>query len=189
MCVLTIAFFILLAFCMRLRLPLQLRQIIEAMYIARILDRALVMPKVFCQYDIFWDMNYFEDGRITMADGPPPGPFHCPLDNVFDLISLMRFFDVREHSFLENPRLPKEVMETAVTLAPPSDPWLNADELHSALKEQYNSTSLLHFAGRIDEYWFGNKYLSSNALGEKALDPEIQHKEKEGRLPLTVTGR
>ncbi|UPR03426.1 arabinosyltransferase [Chloropicon primus] len=87
----------------------QLKQIRHAMGIAKALNRTLVMPKLFCGNDRWWAPH----------DGTIPGsaferPFVCPLDHVIDVNVLVnrKYVDIREYSFLENQRTPREFRDS-----------------------------------------------------------------------------
>ena len=110
------------------------------------------MPKLMCQYDFYWDEGRLKDGRVLDADGPPPGPFACPLDHVFHLESLERHHDFVESSFLENPHVPVDAIESTAILSPPDD-TMNSTELIDAYYLAHNRSSILHFTGDIDRYW------------------------------------
>ncbi|GLJ12056.1 hypothetical protein SUGI_0183030 [Cryptomeria japonica] len=94
----------------------QLKQIRSALALAYILNRTLVMPPLWCRFDRMW---YGHPGIL-------PGtltrqPFLCPMDHVFEVNLMLTSFpendfgpniDFREYSFLENPRVPKQVKES-----------------------------------------------------------------------------
>ena len=77
----------------------------NALALARASRRKLIMPKLMCWTDRYW--NNLEDGRYpTVKASQHPLPFHCPFDHLFDLEKWVHS-DVpfREYSFLDNPRV------------------------------------------------------------------------------------
>ncbi|KAL8150611.1 hypothetical protein V2J09_020419 [Rumex salicifolius] len=93
----------------------QLKQIREALAIASLLNRTLVMPRLWCRIDRLWfpHPGKFE-GSMTQQ------PFVCPLDHVFEIDVMLQKLpeekygpqiDIREYSFLDNPSLPQELKE------------------------------------------------------------------------------
>ena len=160
----------------------QVERIVVAMIIAGILDRAIVFPPIWCQYDRFW--SEIPGGRLGNTDGPPPGPFVCPLDHVFRVDGLyrgsgfrhygppMNRLDFREHTFLRNPRYPGAGGEGGALAAArvvsrdelPARSWTEDDVL-----ERFNATTeaLLHFEeivnvfsdeDYLDERWHDFKF-------------------------------
>ncbi|XP_078446080.1 arabinosyltransferase XEG113-like [Wolffia australiana] len=94
----------------------QIKQIRTALAIASILNRALVMPQLWCRFDSIW---YGHPGVLpgTMTRQP----FLCPLDHVFQIGYMISelpedYFgpkiDFREYSFFDNPRVPNEVISS-----------------------------------------------------------------------------
>ena len=150
----------------------QLRQIRSAMAVAELLGRALVMPKIYCQYDRFWAP--IENGRFGSTDGPPDGePFLCPMDHVFDMERMkpgrLKTLEWREYSFLENPRLPNEVLTSAVLVGSAKGDEKNAgarrvaantkpmdeDEVLRVLgAEDIRDVPLIKL-GKMDDIWAG----------------------------------
>ena len=79
----------------------------NALALARASRRKLIMPKLMCWTDRYW--NNLEDGRYpTVKASQHPLPFHCPFDHLFDLEKWVHS-DVpfREYSFLNSTRIPK----------------------------------------------------------------------------------
>ncbi|MCO5586998.1 hypothetical protein L7F22_040943 [Adiantum nelumboides] len=96
----------------------QIKQIRDALAIASILNRTLVMPEMWCRRDRLW---FGHPGVLpgTKTDQP----FLCPLDHIFEINSMLETRDVhafgptihfREYSFLNNPRLPQEVKQSRI---------------------------------------------------------------------------
>lgn len=91
----------------------QIKQIRDALAIASILNRTLVMPELWCLLDRLWF------GHPGVLPGTKTRqPFLCPLDHVFEVNRMLEDVDevmygpsikFREYSFLHNPRLPKQV--------------------------------------------------------------------------------
>lgn len=94
----------------------QLKQIKTALEIASLVNRTLVMPPIWCRLDRMWFGHPgIMEGTLTRQ------PFLCPMDHVFEVNVMLRDkpveefgpkIDFREYSFLQNPRLPKQVKES-----------------------------------------------------------------------------
>jgi hypothetical protein len=91
----------------------QIVQVRSAMALAQSLDRALIMPQLWCGFDRWWAPH---SGKIPGSDLELP--FQCPMDHVFEIEWMARKKDAnhfgkdiefRESSFLDNPRTPVEV--------------------------------------------------------------------------------
>ncbi|GMH36929.1 hypothetical protein BSKO_04802 [Bryopsis sp. KO-2023] len=103
----------------------QLRQLRDAFAIATALDRTLIIPQVWCGLDRWWSPH---SGRIPGSNFELPFP--CPLDHLLDLESIVKghfsrempedefgpYIDIRESSFLRNPRLPESVNATRLVV-------------------------------------------------------------------------
>lgn len=97
----------------------QLKNFRAALAIALILGRTLVVPDFWCRFDRIW---YPHNGILDGTDTPQP--FLCPLDHIIELQKLLpgrldekEFGPVipfREYSFLDNPRVPKSVLDSEV---------------------------------------------------------------------------
>ena len=121
------------------------------------------------------------------ADGPPEGPFSCPLDMSMNLEQLMTYHVVREHSFLENPRVPRAAIEGAATLTPPPEP-MNSTELYDALYDRYNGTSILRFTGDMSAYLSDDEYIRKEHLPASAFYLQRGYRlADDGALPLGGT--
>eukprot|EP01018_Ginkgo_biloba_P007783 Gb_19824 [translate_table: standard] len=98
----------------------QIKQIRSALAIAYILNRTLVMPALWCRLDRVWF------GHPGVLPGTKTKqPFLCPLDHVFEVNAMLRdlpedefgpIINFREYSFFDNPRLPKQVKESKLTI-------------------------------------------------------------------------
>eukprot|EP00249_Psilotum_nudum_P004971 c18467_g1_i1 orf=594-2531(-) len=126
----------------------QIRQIRDALAIAFILNRTLVMPALWCRLDRMW---YGHPGIL-------PGtrtrqPFLCPMDHVFEVNNMLKsleeaeygpLIDFREYSFLENPRLPVKMNSSKiiVELCMEEAEWCGTDAkgVNGKLKLPKNST-------------------------------------------------
>lgn len=92
--------------------------------LAAALNRTLIMPRLFCWCDRFW--NRLKRCRMP-ADQTLELPFHCPMDHLFFLDKWIKArMPFREHSFLSNPRVPAELASASAQLQlqpgpPPSD--------------------------------------------------------------------
>jgi hypothetical protein len=98
----------------------QLLQIRSALAIAQQLGRTLVMPKLWCGFDRWWAPHH---GKIPGSSTELP--YLCPMDHVFEVETWLRpmpeneagpTINFREYSFLENPSVPKELLDSAVTV-------------------------------------------------------------------------
>lgn len=155
----------------------QLKQIRTAFAISRDLKRALVMPKLWCLFDRYW-APLPDSGRFGSADGPPPNePFVCPMDHVFDLNRMgqanteTKYIEWREYSFLDNERLPKEVLDEALyvgdfehtslegvdasRVVTVEEPLLARDiRERFGVESEYKDKALIRF-GQLEKFWLG----------------------------------
>ncbi len=146
----------------------QLVQIRAAFLLAEGLDRLLVLPSMVCGLDRFWAPH---NGTIPGSDTTLPiDP--CPADHVLDLerIDGVRKLDglLREYSFLDNPRVPKEMLDNQKRLEPPASLGEAALEPLRALR----GTRVLNFSHMPD--LFGT--LPGKVDGEAAM---VQRRMKE----------
>lgn len=97
----------------------QMKQIRNALAIASILNRTLVMPPLWCRLDRLW----FPHPGVLIGSMTRQ-PFICPLDHVFEVNTMLKALpeeefgpgiNIREYSFLDNPLMPAKV----------KDSWLN----------------------------------------------------------------
>ena len=84
--------------------------------IARSLGRALVLPQLIAGIDRAW-FSWYVDGGPNMFPGSDPisvgNSFIAPLDHILDLEQIEKrglLDEIREYSFLSNPRLPKSAL-------------------------------------------------------------------------------
>ena len=84
----------------------QRRLVHNAMALGRALRRKVIMPKMYCWCDRFWNPMF--DCRMPGVSAEQlPLPFHCPFDHVYDLEKWMHSdAPFREYSFLNNSRIP-----------------------------------------------------------------------------------
>lgn len=84
----------------------QRRLVHNAMALGRAMKRKVVMPKMMCYCDRFW--NPMVDCRMPgVSREQLPLPFHCPFDHVYDLEKWVHSdAPFREYSFLNNSRIP-----------------------------------------------------------------------------------
>ncbi|XP_031272043.1 arabinosyltransferase XEG113 [Pistacia vera] len=94
----------------------QMKQIRTALAIASLLNRTLVMPKLWCRLDRLW---FGHPG--VLVGSMTRQPFVCPLDHVFEINVMLQEMPVedfgpgigiREYSFFDNPSVPKQVKES-----------------------------------------------------------------------------
>ncbi|XP_044467622.1 arabinosyltransferase XEG113-like isoform X2 [Mangifera indica] len=94
----------------------QMKQIRTALAIASLLNRTLVMPKLWCRLDRLW---FGHPG--VLVGSMTRQPFVCPLDHVFEINVMLQELPVedfgpgisiREYSFFDNPSVPKQVKES-----------------------------------------------------------------------------
>ena len=85
---------------------LQRRLVHNAMALGRALRRKVIMPRMYCWCDRFW--NVMADCRLPGVSAEQlPLPFHCPFDHVYDLEKWVHSdAPFREYSFLNNSRIP-----------------------------------------------------------------------------------
>ena len=95
---------------------IQRRLVHNAMALGRAMKRKVIMPKMYCWCDRFW--NPMTDCRMPgVSKQQLPLPFHCPFDHVYDLEKWMHSeAPFREYSFLNSTRIPKEDKEDVVYL-------------------------------------------------------------------------
>eukprot|EP00897_Mesotaenium_endlicherianum_P005887 jgi/Mesen1/5326/ME000266S04511 len=93
---------------------LQLAQVRNAMAVAALLNRTLVMPELWCRLErLFWA------GGEQLREDSPPQPYQCPLDHVLEISELTSTAHlggvprvrIRESSLLRNPRFPPQVLK------------------------------------------------------------------------------
>ncbi|CAI5515925.1 unnamed protein product [Closterium sp. Naga37s-1] len=99
----------------------QLKSIRAALAIALILNRTLVMPSTWARFDRIW---YPHKGILDNT--ATPQPFLCPLDHILNVDRMLpgklpeeefgRAIPFREYSFLDNPRVPKELRASKLSV-------------------------------------------------------------------------
>ncbi|KAG8468542.1 hypothetical protein KFE25_013625 [Diacronema lutheri] len=89
----------------------QIGQLREALALARVLGRALVLPRVRCACELG-----FGPGHVTErcdADSAIELPYDCPVDHWLSPPAWLALgWDHRERGFLENPRVPDDVVRS-----------------------------------------------------------------------------
>jgi len=166
----------------------QVKQFLDAAMIARLTDRILVVPQLWCGCDKFW--YFMTKCRVSNSEGFQL-PFVCPLDHVlnpqhFDELGIV---DFRESSFLIDPRVPGSVTnsrfhfyfcggndgpscEEATAISNPETPeeWLEEAHLDTWWAEKLNSPDyadyrIIHISpmsravsGMADEKYFNEKW-------------------------------
>ncbi|CAL9781232.1 unnamed protein product [Musa acuminata subsp. burmannicoides] len=98
----------------------QLRQIRTALAVASLLNRTLVMPRLWCRFERLWS------GHLGILKGTlTKQPFVCPMDHLFEIHTMVRGLSeeefgpqihFREYSFLQNPSVPKHVKESLLNV-------------------------------------------------------------------------
>ncbi|THU55388.1 hypothetical protein C4D60_Mb11t06030 [Musa balbisiana] len=98
----------------------QLRQIRTALAVASLLNRTLVMPRLWCRFDRLWSGHHgIFKGTLTKQ------PFVCPMDHLFEIPTMLHGLSeevfgpqihFREYSFLQNPSVPKHVKESLLNV-------------------------------------------------------------------------
>ena len=115
----------------------QLRAIRAALALAYSLGRMLVLPPIWCGYDKYW-APLSEAGVIPGAHSWVLPIGNCPLDHLFNPSELKPSpaAYVREHSFLDNPKLPSShrrgVVRTSIDLDGGDREWRRLKELATA---------------------------------------------------------
>ena len=87
----------------------QRRLVHAAMALGRATKRKVIMPRLYCWSDRYW--NNLERGRFPgVSSAQHPFPFHCPFDHLYDLEKWVHSeAPFREYSFLDSPRVaPKD---------------------------------------------------------------------------------
>jgi len=175
----------------------QILQVRNGIAISLALGRALVMPELWCGLDRWWAPH----------SGVIPGshfqlPFPCPMDHIFDLEQMVREvphlgprFEWREHSFLQNPRLPKALNESRIVVefcaegqvagcadgSAPAQEQSGRVRLRSGLTDRQLQTALEPFRSRK---FIHMASLTGNAFGGHA-DPGEADKFKHRTMPYT----
>jgi len=79
------------------------------------LDGIMIMPKMHCFCDRYW--NDLSNCRFPIGPRNMPLPFGCPQDALYDLVrwntKKVRF---REHTFLQNPKVPAELRHNTLRI-------------------------------------------------------------------------
>eukprot|EP00271_Cylindrocystis_brebissonii_P007994 TRINITY_DN219_c0_g1_i1.p1 TRINITY_DN219_c0_g1~~TRINITY_DN219_c0_g1_i1.p1 ORF type:complete len:733 (-),score=136.76 TRINITY_DN219_c0_g1_i1:483-2681(-) len=101
----------------------QLKQIRNALALATILGRTLVLPALWARFDKQW---FPHPGILEGSETSQP--FVAPLDHVFEVHKMLDesfpedqfgpMIPFREYSFLENPRLPESVHNSKIVIKP-----------------------------------------------------------------------
>lgn len=89
----------------------QLRQLRSALFLARALNRALVLPRTRCSCELGF-FPYHVETHCRANDHPTlPLPYNCSIDHYLDPVALSTSpYAHRERSFLDNPRTPLALM-------------------------------------------------------------------------------
>eukprot|EP01065_Artemidia_motanka_P007583 TRINITY_DN13793_c0_g1_i1.p1 TRINITY_DN13793_c0_g1~~TRINITY_DN13793_c0_g1_i1.p1 ORF type:complete len:673 (+),score=122.97 TRINITY_DN13793_c0_g1_i1:96-2114(+) len=123
----------------------QMRMVRDAVAIASYMNRALIMPKLWCGYDRVWfpHNGIFPGSELSV-------PFLCPMDHIFEIGQWLKQHpqsshgpnvEMREHSFLSNPRTPDSVKTGVVDLPVPAGGLTEQDAV--ALAEKHSGTPVL----------------------------------------------
>ncbi|KAL1518457.1 hypothetical protein AB1Y20_002749 [Prymnesium parvum] len=168
----------------------QLRQLRNALFIARALGRALVLPKMMCACEIgFWPNHIEEECRA--ADHTELSlPYECVIDHFLDPVALAASpFLHRERTFLANPRTPlalranlTRVVPCAAAACPRGEAQLSvaprASLAQLARQLRAHPARVLHFADvRAAIGSFGRA-----AAGEPRLDARRFHADAQALL-------
>jgi hypothetical protein len=92
----------------------------NALALARVLDRTLIVPPFLCYCDRWWG-NVLPTCLIPGSDQTLP--FQCPMDHLFFLPNWDTRVQWREHSFLSNPRVPDAVRNSRYALRQTWSSW------------------------------------------------------------------
>ena len=95
----------------------QLKRFRSALFVARTLGRALVLPRTLCSCEIgFWP-NHIEEDCKAGGHKKLTLPYVCPIDHYLDPPALEESkFLHRERSFFDNPRTPPALPASRVTV-------------------------------------------------------------------------
>ena len=95
---------------------IQRRLVHNAMALGRATRRKVILPKLYCWCDRFW--NVMKDCRMPgVTAAQHPFPFHCPFDHLFDLEKWMHSdAPIREYSFLNASQVSESDRRDAVRL-------------------------------------------------------------------------
>lgn len=113
----------------------------NALAIAHILNRTLILPPFTCYCDKYW-WSLTEPCRMPGVDEDPPySP--CPLDHVLNLPAWSSSrFAIREHSFLENPQVPAFFKKARKSIAVVPRPARGTASLQSLAKDSIPANAL-----------------------------------------------
>ena len=94
----------------------QRRLVHDAMALGRALKRKVIMPRMMCWCDRFW--NTMTECRLPgVSRAQLPFPFHCPFDHLYDLEKWVHSdAPFREYSFLNSSRVSEADRRDAVRL-------------------------------------------------------------------------
>jgi len=85
----------------------------DLLALATALDGVMVMPKLWCHCDRYW--NFLRGCRYPSGPADMALPFGCPMDALYDTVRWssknVRF---REHTFLDNPQVPQALRDNTV---------------------------------------------------------------------------
>ena len=101
----------------------QLAQLRNALFAARALGRALVLPRMLCSCELgFWPNHIAEDCKASDHETLRV-PYRCPIDHFLDPAKLLGSpYAHRERSFFANPRTPAAIQRSTVAVTPCADP-------------------------------------------------------------------
>ena len=96
----------------------QMRQMRNALFIARALGRALVLPYTRCTCEMGFFPYHVHEGCRAPDHPTLPLPYNCSIDHYLDPVALDTSpFAHRERTFLTNPRTPRSVLASTVRVA------------------------------------------------------------------------
>ena len=96
----------------------QLRRLRSALFVARLLGRALILPPMLCGCELgFWIGHVGKDCRADGHRAALQMPYICPIDHyLFPRTLAESAFTHRERTFLDNPRTPQSLKDDTVTV-------------------------------------------------------------------------
>ena len=127
----------------------QLEQIRNGLALATALGRKLVLPEVVCGYDKAWyALSSGKDSKGVFGGAPGFAVpiYKCPLDHFLEPASLRPTNNIREYSFLDNPRVPKSFMASTASVAVGTD-GSHGDELRK-LQREHAETRVLRITNK-----------------------------------------
>ena len=130
----------------------QLKRLRNALFVARSLGRALVLPEALCSCELgFWPNMILEECKAA-DHGKIELPYVCPIDHYLDPPALRTSkFAHRERTFFDNPRTPRALHNNRVTVrvCEPNDAACGGGRTEAALPPLPSTAQLVEALGPL----------------------------------------